>query len=128
MKPIELVIQHIAQGGDCYELKIDPMALADYLDAEAERRTKFEADVLARLGKLESLNPEVRDVVGTTASGATVHGLRPTVPLCSDGRPVHDMQGQTVCPDCGYEPKVARIGDLVESGGPGQQIELKGGK
>ena len=26
--------------------------------------------------------------------------------LCLDGRPVHDMKGQTSCPACGFTPKV----------------------
>lgn len=27
--------------------------------------------------------------------------------LCLDGRPFHDMKGQTVCPSCGFAPKIA---------------------
>lgn len=30
-----------------------------------------------------------------------------SLPPCSDGRPVHDMQGQGICPNCGYAPVIA---------------------
>jgi hypothetical protein len=51
-------------------------AIGWYLDEESERRSAFERDVLARLEKLEALNPGVHTIVGVTTSGATVHGLR----------------------------------------------------
>lgn len=84
------------------------------LDAEHDRRAAWEKGVADKLvaqdqllAKLLALNPEARDVVGVTASGATVHGLRPTMPLCADGSRVHDMQGQPSCPACGFTPKLA---------------------
>jgi hypothetical protein len=63
-----------------------------HLDAEAERRAKFEADVLERLAKLEALNPEVRTVIGSTTGGCTVHGLRPVARACGCcGKPVDPL-------------------------------------
>jgi hypothetical protein len=41
-------------------------------------------EVEIRIAKLEALNPEVRDVIGTTVSGATVHGLRRYDPESED--------------------------------------------
>lgn len=59
----------------------DHTSLAAFLDTEHDRRAAFEADVLNRLAKLEALNRRC---------------------------PVHDMQGQAVCPDCGWAPKVTK--------------------
>jgi hypothetical protein len=37
------------------------------------------------------------------------------VPLCTDGRPVHDFRGQATCPACGYAPRfMALIGARYE--------------
>lgn len=88
-------------------------AIVHYLDAEHERRQAWENGVADKLVaqdqllvKLLALNPEARDVVGVTASGATVHGLAP-YPLCVDGSRVHDLKGQSSCPACGFTPKLA---------------------
>jgi hypothetical protein len=48
-------------------------------------------DVEARLTKLEAVDGAPR--------------VRCFMPLCNDGRPVHDMQGQARCPSCGYAPR-----------------------
>lgn len=74
----QIVRNSVPPGASRQELAIArldalPVAIAQWLD---------ESDVMGRLAKLEALNPDVRDVVGSTASGATVHGLRPT-----DGKP-----------------------------------------
>lgn len=108
--------------------------LVAYLDEEAERRAAFEADVLERLVKLEAnhrscsaggcceidrewgqcvkcgvgLASEALDPTKPLYVGDGAPRVRCFMPLCADGRPVHDMQGQAACPSCGYVPRLVK--------------------
>lgn len=74
-----------------------PMAegISAYLDEEAARRAKFEADVLERLKDLE--NPECdRLVAGEFKETVLASGK-----ICL----VHDLAGTSSCMRCGFMPK-----------------------
>lgn len=93
-KPSELILSRLPLGGGMFELRTDPVALADYLDAEQERRAKFEQDVVERLAKLE-WEPE---------PPSTRYGRcdRCGVPL---GKVFKDVGGKRWCaPFCPREP------------------------
>ncbi len=75
-------------------------ATHEYLDEEAERRDKFEADVLERLRKAEE-----------NIASPLLIATRDTVPLCTGGRLMHNMQGKPTCPSCGFTPKLTQEPD-----------------
>lgn len=83
-----------AEAEACAMLNAYDFAIGRYLNEEAERRARFEAGVVRRLEALEGQ-------------------AKRTPPPCAAGGRVHDFQGQTACPACGWGPPLYSVEQVV---------------
>jgi hypothetical protein len=76
------------------------------IDAAAESLVQLDHEAL-----VVPHGTEVHVIGRETITPAELERLRaaaaPLYPPCSDGSPVHDLEGKATCPRCGYTPKVA---------------------